>query len=132
MSREVSILKNLVFTAFFTGCRSFAFPDAAAKGQTLDAFLAGERAARRTVSRPPAIPKPIPYHRQHQAESQSDTNVKPQDQDNFSFAFPPKSVSTPSMTRHTRSTFTEPVPYVLHNFCTFNISIYLSTFPGKR
>ena len=56
MPREVSILKNLVFAAFFTGCRSFAFPDTAAKGETLDAFLAGERTARRTVSRPTTIP----------------------------------------------------------------------------
>lgn len=49
-------LEKLGIRRFFTGCKSFAFPDTAAKGETLDAFLAGERAARRTVNKPTTIP----------------------------------------------------------------------------
>ena len=55
----MSTLKSLVLAALRTGCKSFAFPDTAANGEDLEAFFAGDLAARSTVRSPTQMPAMI-------------------------------------------------------------------------
>ena len=55
----MSILNNWIFNAFFTGCKSFALPETAARGETFAALFAGDLAAKSTVNTPIKIPDAI-------------------------------------------------------------------------
>ena len=60
MPSTVSTWKNLVLAARLTLVISPVFPDTAARGEALEAFLAGALAASSTVTRPITAPAAIP------------------------------------------------------------------------